>query len=293
MRLQGYITEAYGVNRYSLKLFYMTLKDIWKDCKPFLKDFYNGDRTKFMYSGRSKDIEHFVGTVRTDRKPKDTHIDLHNDLDDTFKKKFGVKPRSNSLFCSGDENIVYEYGTPYIIFPIGQYKFLWSTLIEDLYIIITKMGYGDSSENGLYAKAVKTIQELKDPKVIKAYGEFQRISNKEQEILDIMYDSGPMTVFLWLMRDVEDKYILDLINKEYQTLLNNIVDEYRDNNIKLAITVKNEIMIMCKKYHALNASIYERLLYDIITTYGLKLPSYEDIVDLMKEKDIGYANFKV
>ena len=75
-----------------------------KDCTPFLKDMIKGN-WGFLYSGRDgRKGDVFKGKVRKNRKPTDTHRDIHRDLDILFQKKFGYPARSNSIFCTGLES---------------------------------------------------------------------------------------------------------------------------------------------------------------------------------------------
>jgi hypothetical protein len=68
-----------------------------------------------------------MNKIRTDRKPKDTPLEMHQLLDKQFQKRFGIKARSNSLFCYFRNINSYlrdrsGYGVPYYIFPIGNFK---------------------------------------------------------------------------------------------------------------------------------------------------------------------------
>ena len=117
-------------------------KKIEKDCKPFLKELTKHSLVDdLLYSGRKKKFEgYFKGKVRKDRKPKDMPEEVHNWLDDWFEDKFGVRARSQSLFTIPKGSIAAGYGTPYAIFPIGNYKIIWSPEIEDLYSVLIESG---------------------------------------------------------------------------------------------------------------------------------------------------------
>lgn len=45
-----------------------------------------------------------IKKVRKDRKPRDLDINTHNKVDEYFYEKFGIKFRSQSLFCTGSIN---------------------------------------------------------------------------------------------------------------------------------------------------------------------------------------------
>ena len=117
-----------------------------RDCKPFLDEvksnniepiFRSVERIKLDENGMIKKL------CRTDRRPLSTAVSVSNQLDDLFLDKFGVKLRSNGVFTSKRKELLY--GNPYIFFPIGNYKYYWSTEVNDL-----------------YAKLVFTSQPLED-----------------------------------------------------------------------------------------------------------------------------------
>lgn len=109
-------------------------EDINKLCKPYIRKLRQYKDNKFLFSGRkfsSSDV--IKGKVRRDRKPKDTPLEIHELLDKQFYKEFGIKARSQSLFCVQKYQYTKSYGTPYYIFPIGDYTTIWAVRIDDLY----------------------------------------------------------------------------------------------------------------------------------------------------------------
>jgi len=88
---------------------------------------------KPLYRGVKKIIKEYdIIIPRKNRLPLDTPKEIHNELDKLFKKKFGWKVRSEGVFCSGWKMEVTNYGEPYIIIPIGKFKYVWSPEIRDL-----------------------------------------------------------------------------------------------------------------------------------------------------------------
>ena len=75
----------------------------------------------------------FIGNVRPDRKPTDTPLPIHEFMDNWFYKKFGVKFRSNAMFATKSKGSSQIYGTVYVVFPIGEFKYCYSTVVSDLY----------------------------------------------------------------------------------------------------------------------------------------------------------------
>jgi len=70
--------------------------------------------------------------VRQDRQPKDSPKVYHEMMDKDFKKEFGWFARSAGLFVTGNEDTSDLYGDPYVIFPIDNFRYIWSQKIQDL-----------------------------------------------------------------------------------------------------------------------------------------------------------------
>lgn len=117
-----------------------------RDCGPFLRQRGSG----FLYRGvkidtglpgttsdhDGKDMDYIKKTVRTERNPKDMSKKRTAIVDEWFNEKFGIRARSNCVFAFGDrinESELKHYGTPCVIFPVGEFKFVWSRRVEDLY----------------------------------------------------------------------------------------------------------------------------------------------------------------
>jgi len=126
MRFKQYLTEGIKSKKEILAL-------IEKDCKPFLAGWRKLKIDEFLLSGRQSKTFFAKKQVRKNREPVDTPLDIHKLLDDWFYKKFGVRSRSNAVFCSFDEKIANFYGKPFLVFPISKYKAVSSKIVEDLF----------------------------------------------------------------------------------------------------------------------------------------------------------------
>lgn len=142
MKFYNYLNESNGLN---MKAF----EKMVKDCKPFLKELKKSDY-EFLYSGRKDVYQNFKKKkTRKRRRPKDTPIEIHNILDKSFKENFGVKARSESFFVSNNPYEVGEYGRVHYVFPVGNYKLIYSNKVQDLYRYIAhkiSAEFGDSAE---------------------------------------------------------------------------------------------------------------------------------------------------
>jgi hypothetical protein len=65
------------------------------------------------------------------RKPRDTHPDVHNEMNRMFNEYHGA-PFRNGLFVTGSLKEAKSYGEAIVIFPIGKFKYCWSPTITDL-----------------------------------------------------------------------------------------------------------------------------------------------------------------
>lgn len=92
-----------------------------------------GVKMEFVTSWGDK-VEGLVKGVRKDRKPLDTHPDLAKLADQALAERFGWPPRSTGLFAFGKMGRLstHDYGDPHRIFPMGEFKYVWSPRINDM-----------------------------------------------------------------------------------------------------------------------------------------------------------------
>ncbi len=104
-----------------------------RDCAKFIDEIQGSG--SFVFRGTDKEVNSLIQSfgVRTDREPK--AVSKRNSVlfDDLMEKKFGIRPRSEGVFGTSDEGVATSYGRPYMLFPIGNYKYVWSDEIFDLY----------------------------------------------------------------------------------------------------------------------------------------------------------------
>jgi hypothetical protein len=135
MRLEQYITEKRSpvdIPGYDMEKNASIIKT---DCQPFFKENTSG---RFLYRGTNKSIGEIEKIIpRKERKPSDMPRFLHNELNIVFAKKFGW-PVRNGVFATSDDREAEEYGDLYLFFPIGNYKYVWSPKIPDLWKLFDK-----------------------------------------------------------------------------------------------------------------------------------------------------------
>jgi hypothetical protein len=117
----------------------LTSQDVYaiiqKDCQPFLEAIGNKPKSNILYrgmTGPSAPIQ--KKQVHLDsRKPMTTNNEIHDLINDYFTRQFG-EPFRNALFTSGDRDQALGYGNKVLsIFPIGNFTFVWSPRMIDMY----------------------------------------------------------------------------------------------------------------------------------------------------------------
>lgn len=160
---------------------------IKRDCKPFIKEMKKFSSPLLLYRGVSNS-ELFISRTTN---PKRMTIDSSRFVTAFFNKmaydNFGAKFRTeNVIFGSGSYGQAAGYGNVYAVFPIGDFKFLWSPKIIDFY---NSQLYGDIEYNASqeFVGYIKT-GKMKSKKMIEIYKEIEhsflneyKYSNKNLE----------------------------------------------------------------------------------------------------------------
>jgi hypothetical protein len=115
-------------------------RKIFHDCLPFIKesDFRVDDIgvKNALFRGmesEERSRSFFKMMPRADRRPLDMSKDIHAVLDSFLKKHFGFPYRSAGVFAASDSRVAAEYGSVFMIFPIGEFSYVWSDSISDAY----------------------------------------------------------------------------------------------------------------------------------------------------------------
>lgn len=101
------------------------------NCKPFLLQV--SPTEDLLWRGVTSHRDDYqLNVTHTDRIPKMTDPILHVLTDNFFEEKFGIRPRSSGVFTTGNRSQAADYGEPVIVFPVGNFKFVWSPVVADL-----------------------------------------------------------------------------------------------------------------------------------------------------------------
>jgi hypothetical protein len=123
MRFKDFLAEGTSFN----------FDKFFKDCAPFLSEI-KGLSTHHLLKHASSNGPDDWGmkshVVRT--RPRDSKREVHYAVDAIFRQKFNWAARSDAIFVSSDYSMIKEFGVVYLIFPVGEFKYLWSEDVVDL-----------------------------------------------------------------------------------------------------------------------------------------------------------------
>ena len=109
------------------------IKERGKEWEKIIGGFNTNNLNWLIYRGMlvrfSPDI--CIKYPRSNRQPLTTKPQVHELADDYFKRKFGIKFRSEAIFVSRSKSLAEAYGDPYVIFPLDRVDFAWSPKVED------------------------------------------------------------------------------------------------------------------------------------------------------------------
>jgi hypothetical protein len=140
---------------------------ISKQCQPFLNEIGDIDTHQFFRGTRIRFSPNVViQEPRVDRRPLTNTRSAHDAADSFFFDEFGIKFRSQALFCSGLEEIAKIYGDVYIVFPIGKFDFCWTEEFTDMFLflrkelILKKQEHLSDKEQAEYLRSLLEVTEF-------------------------------------------------------------------------------------------------------------------------------------
>jgi hypothetical protein len=71
--------------------------------------------------------------IRVDRAPMSSDGRYHELYNRVFADMGFSTNRSNGMFCTGAYKIAFQYGVAHAVFPIGDFDFLWSPDVRDMF----------------------------------------------------------------------------------------------------------------------------------------------------------------
>lgn len=100
-------------------------------CTPFLNEIKKCEPELFW---RGTDFNYDIFLIKHNwyRRPKDTPYELHDMFNNLFYRKFKWEAR-NGIFATKNRREAENYGQPHLIFPIGDFGYVWSPRIVDFF----------------------------------------------------------------------------------------------------------------------------------------------------------------
>ena len=157
------------------------LPNLRVDCGKFLKEIRYG-RHGFLYRGRGdlqiETYKKFASRVESGRRPMNTDPSMHNHLNKKFKDMFGWNVRDGA-FASFSKEAAEFYGAVYLFFPIGDYKYVWSPTICDLFARLPGAGkFYPWTEQEQKDQIDKLLSDYKDTGLLEAAINVRHLSNE-------------------------------------------------------------------------------------------------------------------
>jgi len=183
MRLVRHLNESYQATPEQIEEMFKVLQ---KDCAPFLQELRKSRKAGYLYRGLKRGLKIYPKTaledltVRKNRKPSDIPKNVHNYIGSEMKRKFGWNARTEGVFATSSFMTASEFGIPYLFFPVGKLKFVYSPQIKDLLgslerhgVIEWKMGkfwpvYGALSKDKMEDEIDYVIKDYTDKNLANA-----------------------------------------------------------------------------------------------------------------------------
>ena len=104
-----------------------------------------------LYRGFVEPIEnglHENHYLTIPRKPKNSHANVHEVADEWFNNKFGIRARTQTIFCTPDIEQAKEYGKPYKLNVVkdSNCKLVFSPLVKDFIEIVVDINDVNSNK---------------------------------------------------------------------------------------------------------------------------------------------------
>ena len=78
-----------------------------------------------IYRGVSSKKPYFMQSVRSDRIPKDSSMEVHDAFQGAIRSAGKKANRANSIFVTGNYRYAATHGEIYAVFPMGNFYYTW------------------------------------------------------------------------------------------------------------------------------------------------------------------------
>lgn len=239
MKLQQLLESATGVPINTIEDAVALIK---QDCAKFIEEsdgnpLYRGG---VAYHAESKPLV-ITKVVRMDREPSATSKHYTEVVDRCLEPIAGFKPRTQAMFTVGSSSTASCYGNVWMVFPVGDYKYIHSKYIFDLY-----MDLFDRDDFGVNKAEVFNI--------------FEQIVIDTVPIDDLDEDSKDDLYDAMSAKSISHAFFVLDTTKYWKPVLEKLMlypGMFQTDALPEAIKRGNEIMFHCEKYHALNLTRIE------------------------------------
>lgn len=160
-----------------------TVDQIRKNCRSILpliaanKVLLRGIRASFDIAEKTARLE--------DRRPKNTPERVHNAVNNWFEQRFG-HPWRNGIFTTGKRSVASNYGNVYVCLPIGQFEFLYSPAVVDLFALLRDHPYA-STLNDSDEKIKEYLNKLDNATFVHGnQSELSKLENAIDSLKEVM-----------------------------------------------------------------------------------------------------------
>jgi hypothetical protein len=245
---------------------------IKKDCKPFLKH-----KTQIWRGMPQLSNLPNMGKrdVRKHRKPLDSSK-TEDILINTFLKKHNLPLRSESMFATSRLKNTQIYGKPYLVFPIGNFRFVYFTEVPDFSQDVFHV-FKPYNLNKTNLKDFHTVS------LDKEWDEDKRDKYFVKDIFDIL--ALHMQAGLSL-KDAVDKYIAELKEdfkglskwdngyasefKKIEDALSLFLKKFKYKTDNMAASKGYELIIDCKEYYFIEENVVNNITITLQNKLGIK-----------------------
>jgi hypothetical protein len=239
------------------------LRNIEEKCSKFITELKGTGKKDFLYRGHKTRINEYsiMKPHKEGRIPRNTPKELHQYINKSMRRKFGWNTRDGVFVTFNQENCVV-YGLPYLFFPIGKYRYVYSRVIEDLYTDVSEvMALFDDEELKYFKGPAYMLNYGPGGKGAWYYGNMKAKSKNEEEaykeLFGVEYDKRkgqPIDKkFKWIA-DVSFTDYLEKIKNDNKAKafeeIDDIVQTYTQKN--LGYSLGNEISFDCNEYYLVN-----------------------------------------
>lgn len=188
--LKDYYKLVGSEDSYKKKRFKKLIEILERDCKKFM-DELRSSKSELLFRGAALDFNKngfMVKEVRKNRTPKDMDVVVSSEFDNQFYEHFGIRLRSEGVFCSKNPLTAATYGEycsdkrrtrVALFFPIGKYKYYWNPEVMDLY---TEVDGSDWYYNQMNKKKILKNSRSEIKELVLKYRKGGLRNIKEQEV---------------------------------------------------------------------------------------------------------------